>query len=324
MQPMPAPRYAMVTPVYNEDKYIAAMIESVAGQTIPPTKWVIVDDGSTDNTAQIVASYASHCPFIELIRSPRREERLPGGEGAIQQALGRFDLSEYDFLARFDADLIFESDYIERILGEFECDPELGIAGGGLYVEQNGAIQLEVEPVYHVRGAVKMYRRQCFEQIGGLATQIGWDTIDEVSAWTKGWRTRSFFQYRVIHCRPTGFGLRASRVYFERGKAEYFSWSSPIFVVIKAAKIAIADIAPVKALNFFAGFMTGYMTGEPRLQDKQFVKTRRKQQLSRLLSFGSSSNTGLSSAPATVRARFVPSEACAQAKPEPAATTKGV
>ncbi|MGD0792496.1 MAG: glycosyltransferase family A protein [Terriglobales bacterium] len=279
-----APRYAMVTPVYNEGKYIAAMIESVCGQTIQPAKWVIVDDGSTDNTAEIAAAYARRCPFMELIRRPKREERLPGGERAIQQALGQLDLSDYDFLARFDADLIFEPDYIEQILAEFERDPRLGIAGGGLYIEKDGHMELELEPAYHVRGAVKMYRRQCFEQIGGLATQIGWDTIDEVYAWTKGWKTRSFFQYRVSHRRPTGFGLCTSRIYFERGKAEYFSWSSPLFVLIKTAKIALGEIAPLKALRFLAGFICGYLAQERRIQDPLFVKTRRDQQRHRLMS----------------------------------------
>jgi biofilm PGA synthesis N-glycosyltransferase PgaC len=279
-----APRYAMVTPVYNEGKYIAAMIDSVCEQTIQPAKWVIVDDGSSDNTAEIAAAYARRCLFIELIRRPKREERLPGGERAIQQALGRLDLSDYDFLARFDADLIFEPDYMERVVGEFERDARLGIAGGGLYVEKGGQMELELGPVYHVRGAVKMYRRQCFEQIGGLTSQIGWDTIDEVYAWIHGWTTRSFFEYRVIHCRPTGFGLRASRIFFERGKAEYFSWSSPLFVLIKTVKIALRDFAPIKALSFLAGFVCSYLTQARRIQDPLFVKTRRDQQWSRIAS----------------------------------------
>jgi len=274
----------MVTPVYNEDKYIAAMVESVLSQTIRPVKWVIVDDGSTDGTAEVVASYANRHDFIELVRRPRREERLPGGEVAIQQALHKVELLEYEFLARFDGDLILEPDYMEQILREFARDPRLGIAGGGLYIEKNGQLELEIEPAYHVRGALKMYRRDCFEQIGGLTTRIGWDTIDEVYAWIHGWKTRSFVQYRVIHCRPTGLGLSRSRIFWERGKAEYYSWSSPLFVLIKTAKIATRNVAPVCALSLLAGFLSGYAAWEPRIQDPLFVKTRRDQQLGRLLS----------------------------------------
>jgi glycosyltransferase involved in cell wall biosynthesis len=276
------PRYAMVTPAYNECKYIAAMINSVLCQTIRPVRWVIIDDGSTDNTAEIVASYARRHDFIDLIRRPKREERRPGGEGIIQQALNRLNLSEYDFLARFDADLILQPDYIARILREFELDPLLGVAGGGLYVEKNLELELEVEPTYHVRGAVKMYRRECFEEIGGLSARIGWDTIDEVYAWIKGWTTRSFVQYRVIHCRPTGFGQRAGRIYWERGRAEYLTWSHPLFVLAKTVKIAVADVAPLKSTAFLAGFVACYVTREHRLQDSTFVRVRRDQQRHRL------------------------------------------
>jgi glycosyltransferase involved in cell wall biosynthesis len=274
----------MVTPVYNEAKYIAAMIQSVVQQSIPPSKWVIVDDGSSDETAKIVDFYSTRFGFIELVRRRRRDGRLPGGEGAIHDGLHRLQLADYEFLARFDADLIFGHDYMERIFTEFERDPRLGIAGGGLYIEKDGEMELECEPVYHVRGAVKMYRRKCFEQIGTLSTQIGWDTIDEVAAWSLGWKTRSFTDCRVIHCRPTGFGLPPGRIFFERGKAEYFSWSSPLFVLLKAAKIAASDGAPARAARFLEGFLSGYLMNQNRIQNSRFVRTRREQQYRRIKS----------------------------------------
>ena len=276
-------RYAMVTPVYNEVRYIGAMIESVLSQTIQPARWIIVDDGSTDGTADLVASYAERYEFLQLIRRPIRSERLPGGEGAIETGLQQLDLSQYEFFARFDADLKFDANYMECILDEFFNNPRLGIAGGGLYVERNDRMELEVVPIYHVRGAVKMYRRRCFEQIGGLRKEIGWDTIDEVQAWVHGWETKSFFRYRVIHCRPTGRGIKASRIYWQRGMAEYNSWSSPFFVFTKTARIAIRELAPIKAICFLAGFISAYMWRAPRIQDPSFVKMRRMQQINRML-----------------------------------------
>ena len=219
-------RYALITPVRDEEEYVGAMIDSVLAQHVLPKKWIIVDDGSTDRTAAIVASYAQRFDFIELIQLPARDRRMAGGEAAIPTALRKVKyLHEFDFLARFDADLIFSHDYIACILDEFDRDPKLGIAGGGLYNEIGGVLKLEKDPDHHVRGALKMYRRQCLEQISALTTQIGWDTIDEVEARTKGWTTRSFFEYRVIHRRPTGGGIQANRVYWERGKAEYYTWS---------------------------------------------------------------------------------------------------
>ena len=275
-------KYALITPVRDEEQFIGPMMKSILAQIVLPSKWVIIDDGSLDKTPEIIAEFAKEHDFIDFVRLPAREHRMPGGEGAIAQGMKRLQLSEYDFLARFDSDLVFSAEYIVRILGEFQRDGRLGIAGGGLYVETKAGMKLEEVPDYHVRGALKMYRRECFEQIGGLTSKIGWDTIDEVSAWSKGWNTRSFFQYRVIHCRPTGDGLHASRIYRERGKAEYYTWSLPLFVAIKAAKIGIVKFSPVKAVSFLAGFVKCYLTREPRLQDEDFVKVRRKQQWQRM------------------------------------------
>src|SRR5579863_4493629 len=212
------PTYVLISPVHNEERFIGRMIESIASQTVLPGHWIIVDDGSTDNTAQIVRAYAQRFEFIELICLPRRTSRKPGGESVIQQVLKMVQSYPFDFLARFDADLEFCPDYIERILGEFSKDKKLGIAGGGLYVEKGCRLVLEKVPHYHVRGGLKMYRRKCLEQIGTLYPYMGWDTIDEVFAWKHGWKTKSFIENRVIHKRPTGEGISAKEISWQRGQ----------------------------------------------------------------------------------------------------------
>jgi glycosyltransferase involved in cell wall biosynthesis len=275
----------LITPVRDEEKYVGAMIDSILAQQVRPTKWIIVDDGSTDRTAVIVTSYARRFSFIEFIQLPARDQRMAGGEAAVSTALRKVNLHEFDFLARFDGDLIFSPDYIGCILEEFDRDPKLGIAGGGLYNEIGGALKLERDPDHHVRGALKMYRRQCFEQIGELTTGIGWDTIDEIYAWTKGWNTRSFYYYRVIHRRPTGGGIAAPRISWELGKAEYLTWSDPLFVFAKTLKIAIGRLSVVRPVCFLAGFLYCYLHREPRVQDPAFIKARRDQQRGRMLHF---------------------------------------
>lgn len=277
-----SPRIALITPLRDEEGYIEAMIESIVAQTVRPSKWLIVDDGSTDKTPEIVRRYCEQVDFIQLLQLPPRAERRPGGEGAIASALSSLDLSQYDFLARFDADLLFESDYFERILAKFSENPQLGIAGGGLYIHRGEALIPEQAPEYHVRGALKMYRCECFSQLGGLATHIGWDTIDEVSAWSRGWKTASFMDIRVIHRRPTGEGIEAGRIYRERGRAEYLTWSHPVFVVVKAAKLATKHRR--NALSFMRGFLSCYRQSEARLQSPEFKRTRRKQQMERMFS----------------------------------------
>lgn len=275
------PRIALVTPLKDEEKFIKGMIDSILDQDIRPGIWIIVDDGSTDRTPEIVQDYCQRFPFIELLRLPARNERKPGGEGAIVVALAKINPADFDYIARFDADLLFERDYFSRILQEFDRDPALGIAGGCLYVEKNGRRIPEKAPEYHVRGAVKMYRRECFVELGGLGTEIGWDTIDEVWAWTSGWRTRSFADIKVLHRRPTGVGMRAVRIYRERGRAEYLTWSHPVFVVLKVFKIAIQN--PINAWSFAAGVYDAYSRQDPRPKSIAFRRSRRSQQLSRLL-----------------------------------------
>lgn len=274
--------YALITPVRDEEAFIGGMIESICAQTVPPAKWVIVDDGSRDRTAEIVLSYIPKFSYIQLVRLPPRNERLAGGEGAIPSAMRCVDISQYDFLARFDADLLFTQDYIANLLKEFGSDPKLGIAGGGLYIEKNGTFELEKNPEHHVRGALKMYRRKCFEDVGGLTTEIGWDTIDEVRAWTKGWTTKSFNELRVIHRRPTGEGIAAWRVYRERGRGEYLTWSHPLFVVAKAVKTCLAERSLIKPLCYLTGFFASCLRQESRMNDAAFTRARRGQQIGRL------------------------------------------
>jgi biofilm PGA synthesis N-glycosyltransferase PgaC len=278
------PTYVLISPVHNEERFIGRMIESIASQTVLPRHWVIVDDGSIDSTPEIVRAYAQRYVFIELICLPKRTNRKPGGEGAIQQALKVVQSYPYDFLARFDTDLEFCPDYIERILGEFSNDRNLGIAGGGLYVEKNGRLVLEKVPYYHVRGGLKMYRRECLEQIETLYPCMGWDTIDEVYAWKHGWKTRSFIEIRVIHKRPTGEGLSAKEISWHRGQGEYYTWSHPLVVLLKAVEVATAG--PTRGLHFLGGFLECYLKHEERLRDPDFKRIRRKQQLRRLMSAG--------------------------------------
>jgi glycosyltransferase involved in cell wall biosynthesis len=276
--------YVLISPVHNEEKFIGRMIESIASQTIQPGHWLIVDDGSTDSTPEIVRAYAKRYGFIELISLAKSTNRKPGGEHVIHQAIKALESYPYNFLARFDADLEFRPDYVEKMLGKFSSDKRLGIAGGGLYIEKKGKLVLEKVPYYHVRGGLKMYRRECLEQIGDLYPHMGWDTIDEVYAWKYGWKTRNFIEIRVIHKRPTGEGLSPREISWHRGQGEYFTWSHPLFVLLKALKLAV--IRPTRGIYFLGGFLDCYLKHRDRLQDPDFKRIRRKQQFRRLITFG--------------------------------------
>lgn len=267
--------YALITPVYNEAGFIKDMITSVLRDNIPPRKWVIVDDGSTDNT--VVTILELNEPVIELVRLPRKNHRAAGGESIVAHALARLNLPDYDFLARFDADIVLSAGYVDGILSEFSKDPRLGIAGGELWA--NG--KPERQPECHVRGALKMYRIKCFQDIGGLDSCIGWDTLDETRAWVHGWRTRSFPRYRALHRRPTGAGLSLLREGWQRGRADYMNWSDPFFVALKTTKMFCAN--PPKAMAFAAGFLIAHAARLERTRDAAVRLARRRYQRARIL-----------------------------------------
>ena len=282
-------RYALVTPVRDEEAYIGEMIESIVAQTVPPALWVIVDDGSLDRTPAIVRSYARSCPYLHRLQLHPRDKRQAGGEGALPLAIRQVPLDSFDFIARFDADLLFPPDYIERMLEKFQSSPRLGIAGGLLYIRRRKRLVPERQPECHVRGALKMYRRQCFVDIGGLSANIGWDTLDEVSAWVNGWETRNFEDVSAIHRRPTGQGLPAWRIFRQRGRAEYLTWSDPVFVLGKSVKIAFREVSLIKPVSYLYGFAASYAHNEQRIDNPAIPSARRAEQRGRmrhLLSLG--------------------------------------
>jgi glycosyltransferase involved in cell wall biosynthesis len=278
------PTYVLITPAHNEAQFIGEMIASVTRQTPQPARWIIVDDGSTDGTSDLI-QYLNIHGQIEVIRLPAKEMRAPGGEGAIGHALRRLRLADYDFLARFDADIILSDGYMAGILGEFSKDAHLGIAGGELYIRTPKGEQREHYPESHVRGALKLYRRECFADIGGLVSHIGWDTVDETYAQIYGWKTITFPEYHAVHCRPTGAGISSVHHYCELGKADYLTWSDPLFVLLKSLKIATGSGGPVKAVAFVSSFAACYAKRQTRITDKRFREYRRRYQRARISAF---------------------------------------
>jgi poly-beta-1,6-N-acetyl-D-glucosamine synthase len=252
-------------------------------QDMKPFKWIIADDGSSDETIQIIKKYASNNQFI-LPREKNHgiSKRKAGGEGVVAEIFESLDIEQYDYIARFDGDILLPPNYFSKILELFHRDRQLGIAGGELYAKKRGRMIPERSPRYHVRGAVKMYRMECFKAIGGLKPYIGWDTIDEVSAWSQGWKSVSLPDLKVIHLRPTGAQYGNYKAYWQRGIAEYMTWSHPLFVFAKGLYMLFSTPNPGLTLAYVGGVFSRYLIGCSRLKDPRFVSTRRKQQISRM------------------------------------------
>lgn len=190
-------RYVIISPVRDEEKYIERTIQSVMRQTIRPVEWVIVDDGSCDRTAAILDDYASREPWIRPVHRKNRGHRKSGTGvmEAFYDGYPTLQTRDWDFLVKLDGDLSFDENYFASCLERFQNNPKLGVAGGTILNEGANGLEPERSHDFHVRGATKIYRRQCWEAIGGLLRQTGWDTLDEVKANMLGWQSKSFRHY---------------------------------------------------------------------------------------------------------------------------------
>lgn len=277
--------YVIITPARDEGEHIEKTILAVLQQTIRPVQWIIVDDGSRDNTGAIIDRYAAQQPWITALHRSNRGFRAAGG-GVIDtfyDGYAQIKSSDWDFIVKLDADLTFAPDYFERSLAEFAKDPCLGIGGGGIYHHENGGLKLEPTPVFHVRGATKIYRRECWDQLGGLLRAPGWDTIDEAKANMLGWSTRSFLHLQVSHFRYTGTAEGAWKDSLKNGRANYIAGYHPLFMLFKCVRRLAHKPYLIGSIGLFWGFLSSYLKGAPQVEDPALINYIRVQQMRRLL-----------------------------------------
>ncbi|MGA4578899.1 glycosyltransferase family 2 protein [Limisphaera sp. VF-2] len=279
--------YVVITPVRNEADRFPRTIASMVAQTRRPARWVIVDDGSTDGTGRVAEEAAREHDWIRVLHRADRGRRLPGTgvmeafhEGCVLVA----DLS-WEYLVKLDGDLAFPSDYFARCLEHFEKDPRLGIGGG--VVCKRVAEQLIVEaaddPAFHVRGATKIYRRACWEQIGGLLRLPGWDTVDELKANMLGWSTRTFPELKVEQLKDTGTADGRWRNWVKNGLANYVACYDPLFMLAKCLRRGLRWPYLVGGLALAWGYLSGYLRRMPRVDDSEFRRYVRRHQRNALL-----------------------------------------
>ncbi len=280
----PQARYVIITPARNEEANIEETIRSVAAQTVLPLEWIIVDDGSTDKTGEILDRLAMQHPWLRVFHLSDRGYREPGGGviRAFYQGLNNLKAKDWDFIVKLDGDLNLPPDYFEKCFDEFRKDATLAIGGGTICHLQNGVLRRDIEPPFHVRGATKIYRRAFWEKSGGLLPAPGWDTLDELKANMLGWTTRSFPNVNVWHQRPTGSADGAWRNWFKNGRANYITGYHPLFMALKCVKRVPQKPYFLAALGLFCGFVSGYIKREPQVADRELIRYVRKQQLGRL------------------------------------------
>ncbi|QQX77178.1 MULTISPECIES: glycosyltransferase family 2 protein [Aequorivita] len=247
--------FYIVIPAHNEEAFISGMLQSMVEQTVLPKKVVVVDDASTDGTSKIIQQFSEKYTFIEGVFHNSQKHHEPGSKviNAFYKGFEALD-KNFDIICKFDADLIFPKNYLEKIAVIFQQDPAIGMAGGFCYIVKNGEWVLEnLTNKDHIRGALKAYRKECFEQINGLKNTMGWDTVDELLAQYHGWKIKTDTSLQVKHLKPTGkVYSKASK--YKQGEAFYKIRYGFWLTLIASAKLA----SKKNSFSFFMESIWGY------------------------------------------------------------------
>jgi len=281
-------RILIISPVRDEAEYLQGTIDSIIKQSVAPVEWVVVDDGSTDETPELIKNAAQKYSWIHLIQKPDRGERAvgPGVIEAFYYGFDRKETDEYDYICKMDGDIEFPETYFESLLEYFEKDRYLGAASGKPFGEsKNGVLVEERHSDEMVAGMINFYRRECFEDIGGFIRQVHWDGITFHKARMAGWRTRSIRSPKLnfIHKRQMGSshkGIYTGRLRW--GKGQYFMGTSPLYIFAIATYRMIEKPYIIGGLYIAVGYFAAFLKRMKRFNDKDFRKSLRAWQLERI------------------------------------------
>ena len=278
-------RYILITPAHNEERFITKTLESMVAQTMLPLRWIIVDDGSTDKTAEIVEGYTNRFAWIELVRRPQGSDRnFAGKVYAFNAGFEKIREMKFDIIGNLDGDLSFEADYLEFLMRKFTEDPKLGVAGTP-FTEDDGydTARDSFEGENHVAGGCQLFRRQCFEDVGCYIPNRGGgiDWIAVTTARMKGWKTRSFPERRFHHYRSLGTAGKSSwAASFSYGEKDYYLGGSPLWQLCRVVYRATKQ--PTDGLALFSGYCWGAIRRIERPVSSELMRFHRREQTNKL------------------------------------------
>lgn len=279
-------KFIVITAARNEAQYIGKTIESVISQTLWPGEWIIVDDGSRDETARIAQGAAAAHPWIKVLHRQDRGYRDVGaGQAeAIHHGIRQISMDDYRFLFNIDADIVLEPNYFRLILSKFAENPKLGIACGQLYEHLNGKwSKMRVLPLGMI-GAVQGWHRKCLQEVGGLAPGPGWDGIASIKAMMLGWQTKTFEDeaLKVIHLRPGSSIENGYQGWARHGQALYFAGAHPVWFLASALYHSLDRPYLLSGLCMVIGYLAALVKDSEQYDDPAFKRYLRKWQINQL------------------------------------------
>ena len=281
--------YVLITPAKNEETFIERVIESVVTQTVLPEKWVIVSDRSTDGTDEIVRKYAARYAFIKLVRV--HEECHKGFEAkvnAFKTGYAEAGTVPYRFIGNLDADVSFEPTYYDQIIGQLDGNPRLGIAGGIIQELIDNKYVCQDISLNSVAGAVQLFRRECYEEIGGYFPMEygGIDAAAEIVARASGWEVQTFPEYKVLHHRRVTTGKRSIvGTRFYQGVTNYLLGYSPVFHITRAVYRMRQDPVVIGGAAAITGYLYAWILQKERRSPPGAIRFLRKEQRRRLMTY---------------------------------------
>jgi glycosyltransferase involved in cell wall biosynthesis len=281
------PAYVLVTPARNEEQYVETTMQCVIAQTVQPVRWVIVSDGSTDRTDEIVGGYAAKHDWIQLVKRPRQAHRnFASMVKAFNSGYQNAKSVRHNIVGKLDADFAFESDYFEYLLNKFSEDPRLGIAGTPFVEEGCDSQKAGVFDKEHVYGGCQLFRKECFEDIGGYpVVRACSSVVANTTARMRGWKTQCYTDMMCRHLRRLSTaeqGLCAAK--FEYGWKDYYLGNHPLWEVFRSIYQMKNAPRVLGGLILLSGYVWSYVKREKRDLPEELIQFRRTEQVRRLKS----------------------------------------
>jgi poly-beta-1,6-N-acetyl-D-glucosamine synthase len=283
-------RLLVVTPVHNEASHLELVARSMAAQERAPDLWMIVDDDSEDETPELARRLAGEIPFARTLILPPRpassgRDRLAEAAAprAFNAGLRAAGAGSFTHLAKLDGDVELPPEYYDELLRRMRRDPELGIACGDLVEPDGDGWRRLPIPPHHVHGALKLYTRACFEEIGGVREILGWDTVDETYARMRGWRTRSFSDVVARHHRPSASAQGLLRGRARHGACAYVAHFSLPWVALRSLKVALKPPLGLSGAAFLYGYLRAAALSTEQVEDPEFRRFVRRELRGRML-----------------------------------------